>query len=678
MERAGLVELRETHAVMTIRETVAEKKLRMVFFNTNTAPQTEATYFLELEPDQKVERFSVKIGGKPAEAELLDVEKARKIYEEIVAKKKDPAILEYYGYKLLRIRLFPIPPQSAFEVEIDTIEPLRIDSGLVRVNTLNAAPSSVTKPLARMTVSATITSTHAVKTVFSPTHAVDVVRKGAHESRLAYDKKDYVPTGPFVFYYSLDDRDIGATLLAYSELAPSGVEGDGAFMLTLTPPDDDAARLPRDIVFLLDISGSMNENKKIDQVKSALKTFLQTLTDKDRFNIVTFSTEAAAWRESLVDATVDARRAGAEYVDSIRARGGTCIEEGLKLASQPGWRNAVRIIVLLSDGLPTIGERDTNKLVATASAAGARLFTFGVGFDVNTQLLDRMAINTRGDRQYIHPNEDAAPILEAFARKIDAPVLASPQIKVDGVSELYPKQLPDIFRGGSLVVFGRFKDDKPRKLELSGEGAGKPVTRTYDLGFASDRRHAFVPRLWAIQKIDWLMDEIRLRGSSKELVDHIVEIAKKYAIVTPYTAYLMTEDQPVNAAGQVHQKVLDSNANGFTGQTEWNFSKNGQSWRGAYNNEAQVMAQNEAIGRGCDAKGMQQTLGQNRMVANRAYYKRGGSWVEAAYATQKARAIQFASDEYFQYLRDNPEARGQLALGSKVTFQHKNEWIEIH
>jgi Ca-activated chloride channel family protein len=659
---------------MTIRETVAEKKLRMVFEHNGTA-QTEAVYFLELEPDQKVDGFRVKIGGKPAEAELLSSDKAKKIYEEIVSKRKDPALLEYYGYQLLRIRLFPIPPKSTFEVEIETVEPLRADGGLVRVNTLNAAPSSVVRPLAAMTVEATITSAHAIKSVFSPTHAVDVVRKNEREARLTYAKKDYVPTGPFTFYYSLDDRDIGATLLAFAEPGE-----DGAFMLTITPPVD-GERLPRDVVFCVDTSGSMAENGKIDQVKTALKRVIDTLTDRDRFNVVTFATEADDWRNELADATADRRTRAKAWIDrEMRARGGTNVEAGLSLALGHRFRDeATKIVVLLSDGNPTIGERDTLKLVAGATGKGVRLFTFGVGFDVNTQLLDRLAIANGGDRQYIHPNEDASLVLEGFAQKIDAPLVASPALAFgEGVTEVYPKRLPDIFRGGSLVVFGRVKGDQPRRVELTGNAGGKRVSRTYEVRFGSDPRHAFVPRLWAIQKIDFLLDEIRARGAAKELVDHIVELSKKYAVVTPYTAFLMTEDTPTAAAArQLDANLRRSQGSNFTGEYDWNQSRNAQSWRGAYNNEAQVLAQNEALGRGQSAKAVQQTLAQNRVVGNRAYYNRGAAWTEASYAAQNARAIKFASDEYFAFLRANPSAAQAMALGTNVTFRHNDEWIRV-
>jgi Ca-activated chloride channel family protein len=672
------VELRETHAEIEIRDTVARKKFRLRFHHPGSDPRAEATFFLALEPDQHVDRFKVRLAGKEAEAELLDQEKARKIYEDIVRKQKDPALLELYGNRLLRIRLFPLPPRSDFDLELETLEALRAEGGLVRVQTLNASPFSFQKPIPRVTVTATISAARPLQTVFSPTHAVNVARKDAREARLTYERQDYVPSGPFTFYYSMGEQELGATVLAYSE------NGDGAFMLTLSPPAEvrEEDRLPRDILFVVDTSGSMNEGGKMAQARAALRKFVESLTDRDRFNLVPFSTEASLYRSHPVPATPEERRAASEFVETLRARGGTNFEEALKLAlAQPLRPEATRLVVLLSDGTPTIGERDAAKLVAAAAGLKARVFSFGIGADVNTQLLDRLAIETGGDRQYVHPGEGLAAVVENFARRIDAPVLAEPALAFGpdaGVSEVFPRKLPDLFRGGEMVVFGRFKGDGPRRVTLSGAANGTPVSRTYDLAFSPDRRHDFVPRLWAIQKIDFLIDEIRRRGTAKELVDHIVELAKQYAIVTTYTSFLMVEDVARPAAkAQVEENLRLSRENKFTGQRELGLAKNQQAWRGAYSQEGQLAACNDALGRGHDARGVAQTLAQQRVVGHRAFYNSRGSWVEGSFEAQNARVLKFGSDEYFRFARENPEAGPMLALGQNVVFRNRGEWIRV-
>ncbi len=672
-------ELRETRVEMDIRDGAAVKRLRLLFHNPNAAPRSEADFFLDLDPDQRVSGFRVTLGGKEAEAELLDQEKARRLYEEIVRKQKDPALLELYGRRALRVRLFPVPPQSDFSVEIETTEALEAENGIVRVQTLNLSPASYPKPIGNVVLEATIASTRPIRSVFSPTHAVDVVHRDARAARISFERRNYVPAGPFVFYCSLDDRDLGATLLAHAEPGE-----DGAFMLTIDPPAElrQADPLPRDIVFVVDASGSMLEGRKIDQARAALCRFIEGLAERDRFNIVPFATEASRYRDEFVAAAPEIRAHARSFVETIRARGGTNIEEALRSALAHRFRpEAAKIVLFMSDGIPTIGERDPSKLTALAAGREVRLFAFGLGVDVHTQLLDRLAIETGGDRRYVLPQEDLAAVLDGFARKVGAPVLSGPELAFageGGVMEVHPRRLPDLFRGSELTVTGRFRGAGPRRVELTGLAGGKRFSRVYGLDFQPDARHEFVPRLWAIQKIDYLIDEVRRGGSSKEVLDHIVELARKYAVVTPYTSFLFTEDTPVaGAAHRLGAAVRDSAGERFTGPREFHRAANLQSWRGASNSETQMEAANGAMSRRADAQGIAQTLNEQRMVGSRAFVNGRGGWMETPFQVQNARSLRFGSDDYFRFARENPGACRMLALGRNVTFRNGSEWIRI-
>ena len=667
---------------MTIQDHVAEKELRMVFHHSGSDPRAEGTFFMELEPEQRVERFRVSVAGNPMEGEILDAEKAKRVYEAIVAKRKDPALLEYYGARLLRVRIFPLPANTDFEVVLNTVEALRPQDGLVRVQTLNAVPASLRSPLRRMSVEAIIRSAHRVREVFSPTHTVEVSRDKAGGATLRYRAEDVLPATPFCFYYGVGEDELGASLLSYREPGE-----DGAFLLTITPPVgvDPEKRLPRDVVFVVDTSASMNEGGKIDQVRQALGSFLGTLTEQDRFNVVTFSTEGTPLRRDLIPATEDRVAFGRRAVSEIRARGGTNLEEGLRIAIGQSFRaEATRIIVLLSDGVPTVGQRDTEKLVGIARGKGIRVFSFGVGFDLNTQLLDRLAVENGGDRQYVHPQEDLTTVLESFARRIDAPVLADITVDVTGAdgeaasTQAYPRRLPDLFRGGSLQVLGRFSTEGPVRVTLSGTGREGKVTRTYDLALAPDARHSFVPRLWAIRKVDFLLDEVRLHGPDRELIGEIVALSKEYGIVTPYTGALIVEDsaEALSAAG-VEGRLAESARNAYNGAAEWHLGRNQQDWRNAFSQEAQIAAMNGAIGRGTNAAEVARTMQRQRNVRSRAFYNDGAGWNEAGFASQQARVLRFGSEEYFRFLRENPDAGEVLALGTNVTFQHDHEWIRV-
>jgi Ca-activated chloride channel family protein len=640
------VEIREEHVRVRVVDGVARKHVRLVMHNPNAA-QIEAELFIELEPDQKVESFNVTIAGKKMEAELLQEEKARSIYEEIVRKQKDPALLEYYGHSLLRVRMFPIAPQSQFEAEVEMIQPLRADSGILRVTGLGVRSKT---PLRRAACSIDISHSQPVGMVFSPSHEIDITRADARTVRVACDRKDSVPTGTMVVYYAAGQTD--ASVMAH----------DGVFMLTITPPAAAREPLPRDIVFCIDVSGSMLEGGKIQQVRTALDKFLDTLAPADRFNIVAFSTETTQFARDLAPA--DARPHARKFVAALSARGGTNIDEALAKAAAHSFRKeAVPIVVFLTDGNPTIGERDTEKLLARAGK-NARIFCFGVGFDLNTQLLDRLAIENGGDRQYIHPKEDASVILENFAKKIDAPILASPRVEIEGATEIYPRRIPDVFRGGQLVILGRATGS--RKVTLQ---AGE-TRLEWTLDFSARGPFDFVPRLWAIQKVDFLMDEIRKRGTAKELVDEIVALSKQYLIVTPYTSFLIVEDTP-HATSKAGANFDESFAKGFNGESEWNRARNQMDWRGAYNVEAQQRACSEAIGR--DAQEV------CRQVYARNFVNRGGNWVDTGFDEKvQAQEIAFLSDDYFKLLRSAPESRKFLALGRNVTFQCNNQWYRVN
>lgn len=668
------VELLEDHVRLTIRENIATKVVTMTFHNPNNQV-TEGEYFMEIEPGAVIDRFSVRIDGKELEGELLDAEKARKIYESIVRQQRDPALLEYYGYQLLRVRLFPIQPHSNFNVQVTLTQTLRLENGVVRVATLNTNPKAALKPLRAVSCVADIESSRPVRMIFSPTHDINIERAAETRVRVSYEKKDYLPLSPLTFYYALDENDIGATLLTFREPGE-----DGYFMLTLTPKWEirDAERLPRDIVFAIDTSGSMQHDRKMDQVKAALKQCIHSLRPGDSFNIVTYSTEAREWTERLVEATPDSRAAALEYVESLTPRGGTAIQEALEKSLRMfDGRESVKILVFLTDGLPTIGETDPGKIVARArelNRAGARIFAFGVGYDLNTQLLDALAVQNGGDREYIRPNEDASYALTAFAGRIDSPVLASPRLSFEGVNvfEVYPKTLTDVFRGGQLLVLGRYRGEGTRTLKLTGTFMGRPREFTYTVDFSAASHHDFIPKLWGIRKIDYLLDQVRLNGPKKELVDEIVALAKKFAIITPYTSYLITEDAPSTS-----RALEESREKGFSGKDEFEKARNQNDWKKANSLAAQQRACNEALGSSA-ADAERELLRKMRQISSRNFYNESGVWRDARIEAGKKYdvvEVEFGGDAYWRLLREDPELAKYFSLGRQVECLNRNHQL---
>ena len=311
----------------------------------------------------------------------------------------------------------------------------------------------------------------------------------------------------------------------------------------------------KDVVFVLDTSGSMAQDHKLDQAKRALSFCVQNLNSGDRFELVRFSTEAEALFGRLVEASPSRRAEAERFVEQLRPIGGTAIADALRIALDSSRELAragrPQVVVFLTDGKPTIGTTDTDQIVdGVRQALGertVRVFSFGIGIDINTHLLDRITEVTRAASQYVLPQEDLELKVSSFYSKINQPVLSDVKLSVGGgvrVSALAPNPLPDLFRGEQLMVLGRYVGSGAVTIALEGMVNGKRQRYRFQARFpATARDNGFVARLWATRRVGFLLDQIRLHGENAELRDEVTELARRYGIVTPYTAYLIVEDE---------------------------------------------------------------------------------------------------------------------------------------
>ena len=544
----------EYHRVdVTIEDRVATTKIDQAFRNPNNA-RLEGTYLFPLPKGAHIDQFVMDVNGKPMEAELLDADKARRVYEEIVRKARDPALLEYVGQGALKVRIFPIEPHSVKKIGITYTETLNTDSGISEyVYPLNTEKFS-SRPIREVSVRVDIRSRTPIKSLTCPSHNVDIRREGAQRAILQFSERDSRPDSDLKVIFSTEPRDtIGIDLLTYQD----GRE-DGYFMLMASPGMLDRAgkAMPKDICFVMDTSGSM-AGKKIDQARKALTFCLDNLNEGDRFDVIRFSTEAETLFGALVPADKEHVRDAQTFVDGLKPIGGTAIHEALSaaLALRSNRTDELArpyLVVFVTDGLPTIGEAREDKIVEAVRGGGrdttTRIFSFGLGTDVNTHLLDRIAEDTRGRSQYVLPEEDLELKLSAFYRKISEPVMADIRIEATTsnirLSAIQPHILPDLFNGDTLLVFGRYQGDGASAIRMSGILAGAKRKLMADATFArQDTKHDYIPRLWATRRVGWLLDEIRRNGETRELKDEVTRLARAHGIVTPYTAYLIMEDE---------------------------------------------------------------------------------------------------------------------------------------
>ncbi|MEK7271002.1 MAG: VIT and VWA domain-containing protein [Planctomycetota bacterium] len=549
------IRLVEEHVTADIKDQIARVTLKPVFFNPN-GRVLEGEFMMELDPGDVVENFALTINGVRQEAELLDATKARGIYEGIVSQMRDPGLLESVGKGLLKCRIFPIPPNGKFDVEVKLTQTLAKNGTMIQFQGITANPREASIALQEASFEATIEGSQALRSVFSPTHRLDIVRDGEKKAKVSFRETSYLPRNRLKLYFGLEGKDVGLSVLAHRQDAKS----PGTFLATIAPKVELAASevMPKDVVFVFDTSMSM-AGEKMDQARLALEYCLNHLNPQDRFAVVDFATDVQTFRNSLTDASPANVKEGLDYVRKLKAKGGTAIEDALVRAFEylPKRDDSrVAIVLFMTDGAPTIGEQDPDKLLASAgvkNVSKARLYVLGVGSDVQTRLLDLLAERNGGTRDYVGEGESLEGKTATLYDRISTPVLSDLKIAASSgvrIEQMYPRPIPDLFRGNQIFLYGQYEGEGSATITLEGSLGGKRRTFEYKVDFPSkESRNDYLPRLWAAQKIGFLLDEIKSKGESKEIVSEVVELAKANGIVTPYTSFLVVEDMPMRRPG---------------------------------------------------------------------------------------------------------------------------------
>ncbi len=713
----------QSHEVeVAVRDQVATTRVTQVFHNPHRR-MLEATYIFPLPGEVSIEQFSMTMNGEMVEGEVLKANEARQIYLAIVRRQIDPGLLEYMGNSLFRARIFPVEPEGETTVVFTYTQLLEADDGVVRYQYPLDTTNYTDLKTENVVLTAHIDSPQPLRSVYSPTHNVEVFRDSETEALVGYEATNTHPDRNFLLYYTVDNRDVSLNLVTYN--ADDGE--DGTFMAMISPKQDYAPEeiLPKDIVFVFDTSGSM-AGEKMQQCRDALRYCLENLNPQDRFNIVPFSTRARTFDSSGLIEANDANIARAlEFVDSLQARGGTAIDDALTqsfdmLETREDPYERLNMVVFMTDGLPTIGPRDPDEILANAEAnapEGTRVFTFGVGLrdgmDLNTRLLDRLADWGRGTSTYVAFEEDFEQAVASFYRKVSNPVLANLQLEFgEGIDtyDMFPEALPDLFKGEQLIVFGRYRGSGSRTITLTGHVNGEVRTFEFEASFAEQsRRDDFVPRLWAIRKVGFLLNEIRMHGADEELRNEIVRLGVRYGIVTPYTSYLAVDESelegwrpptrgprpwPEDARRQRPQRApmgpaSEDRMGGRAGDPEMLApAADAEAYeREAQNRDAQTgdaaVDRARAVDRlrramrDFDAGEANPNSAASRIVGSKTFLYLRGWWVDTAfdeeeYTGERRVELELFSDEYFELLAEREELARYAALGHYVVVVHNN------
>ncbi|HJQ20612.1 MAG TPA: VIT domain-containing protein [Gemmatimonadaceae bacterium] len=637
----------------------------------------EADYVFPLPKNAAFRDLKLSIDGQLVSGETMGANDARRIYEDIVRRQRDPALVEWMGHGLLRTRIFPIQPGEERRVVVRFESVAEREGDALRVDYMRGG-SDATFTLSYLTGGE-------LGEPYSPTHELDVARDGlVRRVTTRGGAKDITVLVA-----------LRQALTASVGFLPYADRGEPGFaLITVTPPAELAQnRAPRDITFVLDVSGSMS-GRKLEQAKAAGRRLLQTLTDRDRFRLIDFSTDVHTFRDGFTYATQQNIDAALRYLDNLDAVGSTNISGALDEALRAGVsrdgddvRDSGRLplVLFMTDGAPTVGERDPAAIAARAARqrGDARVFTFGLGADVNAGLLEQLALEGHGTAHFVRPEENVERSVELLATRLRQPLLTDVRVSVDGdnvrLSRMYPNGSIDVFAGQDLVLLARYDGSGPARVVVTGRqagGNGREARWSREVNFPRDEHdNAFVPRLWATQRIGWLSAERRRSGGSTEIDDEIRQLGERFGIPTEFTSYLVQE--PGMVANQNLRRMrgdpmpMTSSGGGAAAPS----AAPSAVFESARKASAQRAATSIAA---ADAAVAESTPTEVRHVGTRIFARDGDRWVDSRMkAGLQVYKVKAYSRGYFALLDQIAELREAFTVGDHVLVAGRSVAIEV-
>jgi Ca-activated chloride channel family protein len=639
----------------------------------------EADYLFPLPGGAAFQDLALEINGEMTTGETMDAVEARRIYEEIVRQQKDPALVEWMGQGLLRTRIFPIAPGERKRVQVRYQMVAQREGDALRIDHFRGAGSpgrAGRRPDESMRFTLLYPRTPDYGRAYSPTHVLSVVEQGREmQAEVRGNAREVTILLPV-------RRGNTAAITVLSH-ARSG--DDGFALITLAPPALPPRTTPRDVTFVLDISGSMR-GRKMEQARAAGKQLLATLAPEDRFRLIDFASSVGTFRNTFVQATAANVRAAEEYLDDLQASGSTNISDALEAAlddSRRGAEGRLSMVLFVTDGEPTVGERDPAAIAARAARirGRARVFTFGLGADVNVTLVEQLALGGQGTATFVRPEESPERAVEVVASRLTNPVATGVRIRAEGVRlhGVHPSGDLDLFAGQDLVVLARYTGSGTARLRFEGMTAEGPVSWSAQATFADrSRANAFVPRLWATQRVGWLAAEKRANGGSAEVDAEIRELGERYGIPTEFTSYFVPEPgvladlQRGVAGGTVAGRVAAPPAvatEAAVRSRRFEAARTSAEQRQAVSLSDVAAVSNQAAGQ--DAAGV-------RQAANRTFVLIDGVWTDQVDAGGAVVVrVKPYSAAYFALIERLPMVEEAFSLGDRVWITGRRVVLEL-
>jgi Ca-activated chloride channel family protein len=685
--------VKELNVQAKIANQVARVQVSQSFVNTGTR-QMEVQFCFPLPYDGAVDQLTLMVDGKEYPAKLLPADEARRIYESIVRRNRDPALLEWMGTGMFQTSVFPVPAGAERKVTLSYTQLLRQSQRLTDFLFPLSTARYTSQAVEKIEFRVAIETAADLKSVYSPTHSIEVERPDGRHAVVKYTGQQTIPTSDFRLFYDVSEGPVGTSVIAYRPQ-----EGEDGYFLLLTAPQfkaPDEARTAKNVVFVLDRSGSM-EGKKIEQAREALTFVLNNLRDGDRFNVIAYDSSIEAFRPELQTYSNDTRTAALGFVNGLYAGGGTNIDGALRAAmAQFQGAEGPTYLLFLTDGLPTVGETSEGKIVAASKQANpgrVRVISFGVGYDVNSRLLDHLTREHRGQSEYVRPDENLEVHVSRLFRKISAPVMTDVAVAFDfdqprpsdagaAINRVYPRVVPDVFEGEQLVLVGRYGAFGRAKVTISGMVGGQKQSFDFPAEMTklnSDPSLGFTEKLWAMRRIGEIIDELDLSGKNDELIKELVALSTKHGIMTPYTSFMADDStRSFDTAANFH-RVDESLERLREAEGRGGFSQRAQ--KGALQNADRAFGSNSfelsaatapaaaglSVARDIDSD-HEVALNGLKVLGNQSVYRRNNKvWVTAETAEidlerdkAQIREVERFSAEYFALVAANSPIENQL------------------
>ena len=654
----------------------------------------EADFMFPLPKGAAFQDLKLSINGEMVSGETMSADRARQIYEEIVRKQRDPALLEWMGYGLLRARIFPIAPGEVKKVVVRFQTVAEREGDALRVDYfrgLRTNQVATRYPEGRVSFVLTYPNDPMYGTAYSPTHSI-------YEDRYASNDYDAGPADSDRFAsgyrgstrrFEVRDANGEVTLLipirrstsaAISLLANAPGNDDGFALITISPPAVRPRAVPRDVTFVLDVSGSMN-GQKIEQARAAGKQLLRTLSPIDRFRLIDFSSDVRTFRDDFSYATRDNVRAAERYLDDLEAQGSTNISGALDEAlSAPTQSGRLPIILFLTDGQPTVGERDANVIANTAAKrrGSRRVFTFGVGADLNVSLIEQLALEGRGTASFVRPDESVERAVGIVASRLTSPLVTDVRVRADGVRlrKMHPGGPVDIFAGEDLVLLARYDGSGDAIIRVDGQTTNGPVSWASRVHFPDrSRENPFVARLWATQRIGYLSAEKRKNGGSREIDDEIRDLGERFGIPTEFSSYLVVEPgmngvQRLSRRADLNQVVITGAAAGRAAPASAPTVQFEAAKAASAQRAVTSVAAADSVAAVSDAR--------VKRVGTYTFVLRDGVWTDVQYKSAgSVLRVKPFSDAYFKIIELQPDLREAFSVGDRAIIAGRSMAIEL-